>query len=81
MCVQHHNVNAINFRALKYEEKRLWSFKRYSDNVEENIFELKKNTSMREGKRQNNKEFFNRIAIGFPRAVILREVMNWKDSG
>jgi hypothetical protein len=36
---------------------------------------------MGEGKRQNNKDFFNRIAIGFPRAVILREVMNWKDSG
>lgn len=29
----------------------------------------------------NGKDFFNRIAIGFPRTAILREVMNWKDSG
>lgn len=36
---------------------------------------------MRKGKRHNGKEFFNRIAIGFPRTAVLREVMNWKDSG
>lgn len=36
---------------------------------------------MGKGKRHNGKDFFNRIAIGFPRNAILREVMNWKDSG
>lgn len=36
---------------------------------------------MRKGRRHNGRDFFNRIAIGFPRTAILREVMNWKDSG
>lgn len=43
--------------------------------------ELKRVQALRKAKRHNSEDFFNRIAIGFPRTAVLREVMNWKDSG